>query len=457
MNCLSNITEAIGNTPLVRLNSVNEGIKGMILVKVEYMNPGHSIKDRISIKMVEDAEKAGILKPGGTIIEGTSGNTGMGLALAAIAKGYKCIFTLADKQSPEKIDILRAMGAEVMVCPTNVSPEDPRSYYSVAQKLNEDIPNSFYPNQYNHPANAQAHYESTGPEIWKDTDGKITHYAAGIGTGGTISGTSKYLKEKNAEIITIGLDSYGSVFKKYKETGIFDENEIYPYLTEGIGEDILPENVNFDVIDEIIKVTDKDAAIMTRRLAREEGLFVGWSCGSAVYGALVYAQKNLEEDDLMVIILPDHGTRYLGKVYNDNWMNDHGFLEERKFATAFDIVNNRDDPSKLVTISSDAKIGEAILMMNKEGIDQVPIISGNDFVGSLSDGKVLKELIENPELRDQPVREIMDRPFPFVSPHETIDVLSSMITGEQKALMTRDSDSKPQIITQSDLLVAMTN
>ena len=457
MNYLNNITEAIGNTPLVRLNKVNEGIDATILVKVEYMNPGHSIKDRIAIKMVEDAEKAGILKPGGTIIEGTSGNTGMGLALAAIAKGYKCIFTLADKQSPEKMDILRAMGAEVMVCPTNVSPEDPRSYYSVAEKLNKDIPNSFYPNQYNHPANALTHYETTGPEIWKDTDGKITHYVATMGTGGTISGTSKYLKEQNPDVISLAIDSYGSVFKKYKETGIFDENEIYPYLTEGIGEDILPENVDFDMIDHITKVTDKDGAIMTRRLAREEGLFVGWSCGSAVYGALEYARENLKKDDVMVIILPDHGTRYLGKIYNDNWMNDHGFLEERKFATAHDIVNDRNGSSELVTIDSGSKIGEVILMMNKEGIDQVPVISGNDFVGSLSDGKVLKALIENPELKDQSVSEIMDKPFQFVSPHTTIDVLSSMISGDQKALMTRDSENLPRIITQSDLLVAMTN
>jgi len=457
MNYLNNITEAIGNTPLVRLNKVTEGIEGTILAKVEYMNPGHSIKDRIAIKMVEDAEKAGILKPGGTIIEGTSGNTGMGLALTAIAKGYKCIFTLADKQSPEKMDILRAVGAEVMVCPTNVAPDDPRSYYSVAEKLNREIPNSFYPNQYNHPANAHSHYETTGPEIWRDTDGKITHYVATMGTGGTISGTSKYLKEQNPEVISLAIDSYGSVFKKYKETGIFDENEIYPYLTEGIGEDILPENVDFDRIDHIEKVTDKDGAIMTRRLAREEGLFVGWSCGSAVFGALEYARENLKKDDVMVIILPDHGTRYLGKIYNDNWMRDHGFLEERRFATAHDIVSNRNGSGELVTISAETKIGEAILSMNKEGIDQIPVVSENNFVGSLSDGKVLKALIENPELRDQPVSEIMDNPFPFVSPHETIDVLSSMINNEQKALMTRDSENKPQIITQSDLLIAMTN
>ncbi|MEQ9405553.1 MAG: pyridoxal-phosphate dependent enzyme [Cyclobacteriaceae bacterium] len=456
MNYLNNLTEAIGNTPLLKLNSVNKGIPGTILVKVEYFNPGNSIKDRIALKMIEDAEREGLLKPGGTIIEGTSGNTGMGLALVAIAKGYKCIFTLADKQSQEKIDILRAVGAEVIVCPTNVESDDPRSYYSVAKKLNKEIPNSFYPNQYDNKSNAISHYETTGPEIWKDTDGKITHYAAGMGTGGTISGTSKFLKEQNPDIITVGLDSYGSVFKKYKETGIFDEKEIYPYLTEGIGEDILPENVNFDLVDYIVKVTDKDAAIMTRKLAREEGLFIGWSCGSAVFGALEYAKENLKEDDVMVIILPDHGTRYLGKVYNDNWMKDHGFLEERKFATAKDIILHRNGTSELVTIDQAKTVGEAILSMNKSGIDQAPVINGNEFVGSLSDSKILGSLLENPELRDQPVSEIMDTSFQFVSPHETVDVMSSMISKDKKALLIRDESNKVHIITQSDLLVAMT-
>jgi len=395
MKYLNNLVEAIGNTPLLKLNSVNEGIKGTILVKVEYFNPGNSVKDRIALKMIEDAEQQGILKPGGTIIEGTSGNTGMGLALVAISKGYKCIFTLADKQSKEKMDVLRAMGAEVIVCPTNDPPEDPRSYYSVAKKLNEDIPNSFYPNQYDNASNAVAHYETTGPEIWRDTDGKITHYAAGMGTGGTISGTSKYLKEQNPNIVTVGLDSYGSVFKKYKETGIFDEKEIYPYLTEGIGEDILPKNVDFDMVDHIVKVTDKDAAIMTRRLAREEGLFIGWSCGSAVHGALDYARENLTDDDVMVIILPDHGTRYLGKVYNDDWMKDHGFLEERKFATAKDIILSKNGTSDLVTIDQSLKVGEAIKQMNQKGIDQAPVINGDEFVGSLSDSKILNSLIED--------------------------------------------------------------
>jgi cystathionine beta-synthase len=328
MKYLNHITEAIGNTPLVKLNNITKGIKPTILAKVEYMNPGNSVKDRMAIRMIEDAEKAGILKPGGTIIEGTSGNTGMGLALAAIAKGYKCIFTLSDKQSQEKMDILRAVGAEVRVCPTNVAPDHPDSYYSVAKRLNEEIPNSFYPNQYDNMSNWAAHYESTGPEIWEQSEGKVTHFVTGVGTGGTVTGISRYLKEQKPEVITVGIDTYGSVFKKYKETGIFDENEIYAYATEGIGEDILPKNVDFDVIDTFIKVTDKDGALMTRRLAKEEGLFVGWSCGTAVFGALEYARENnLTEDDVIVVLLPDHGTRYLAKIYNDDWMRAQGYID----------------------------------------------------------------------------------------------------------------------------------
>lgn len=322
----NHIVEAIGNTPLVKLNKVTEGIAATILAKVEYFNPGNSVKDRMAVKMIADAEEAGLIKPGGTIIEGTSGNTGMGLALAAIAKGYKCIFTLTDKQSPEKINILKAVGAEVIVCPTDVEPEDERSYYSVARRLNQEIPNSFYPNQYDNLSNTAAHYQTTGPELWEQTDQKITCFASGVGTGGTICGTAKFLKEQNPAIKSVGIDTYGSVFKKYKETGIFDKAEIYPYKTEGIGEDILPKNVNFDLIDTFVKVTDKDGAVMTRRLARDEGLFVGWSAGSAVYGALEYAREHLTADDLMVVLLPDHGTRYLAKIYNDDWMREQGYI-----------------------------------------------------------------------------------------------------------------------------------
>ena len=456
MQYYESIIDTIGNTPLVRLNRVNKGVKGTILVKVEYFNPGNSVKDRMAVRMVEDAEKAGLLRPGGTIIEGTSGNTGMGLALTAIAKGYKCIFTMADKQSQEKIDILRAVGAEVVVCPTNVAPDDPRSYYSIARRLNQEIPNSFYPNQYDNPSNSVAHYETTGPEIWQQTEGRITHFGVGVGTGGTASGTSKYLKEQNPGVLTIGIDTYGSVFKKYKETGEFDEKEVFPYLTEGIGEDILPENVDFSLIDHFIKVTDKDAAIMARRLAREEGLFVGWSCGSAVYGALEYAREHLTDDDVMVIILPDHGTRYLGKIYNDTWMKDHGFLE-RTFATARDIVHRKNGQGTLMTVTTDAKVADAIRLLNREGISQIPVVDAQgEVVGSLTDTVILHRLIEEPEVRQLSVEEVMDKPFKFVALDSTVDTLSSLIDRENKALLVRDATDAVHIITQADLLAAMT-
>ena len=325
MQYAKNILETIGNTPLVRLNNITKGIEATVLAKVEFFNPGSSVKDRMALKMVEDAEQDGRLKPGGTIVEGTSGNTGMGLALAAIVKGYQLICVSNDKQSKEKFDILRAVGAEVVVCPTNVAPEDPRSYYSTSKRIAEETPNSWYVNQYDNPSNSIAHYQQTGPEIWNQTNGKITHFVVGVGTGGTISGVGKYLKEKNPSIKIWGIDTYGSVFKKYHETGVFDENEIYPYITEGIGEDILPENVNFDVIDSFEKVTDKDAAIYTRKLAREEGIFAGNSCGAAVRG-VIQLEKHFKKEDVVVVLLHDSGSRYVGKMYNDEWMKENNFL-----------------------------------------------------------------------------------------------------------------------------------
>lgn len=325
MNFYNHIIETIGNTPMVKLNKVVD-TEALVLAKVESFNPGHSTKDRMALKMIEDAEKAGLLKEGGTVIEGTSGNTGMGLALACIQKGYKLICTISDKQSKEKMDILKAMGAEVYICPTNVAPDHPESYYSVAKRLNEEIPNSFYPNQYDNLSNRLAHYESTGPEIWEQTDGKITHFIVGVGTGGTISGIAKYLKEKNSNIKIWGVDSYGSVYKKYHETGVFDENEIYSYITEGIGEDILPDNVDFDLIDHFEKVTDKDGAIYARRLAKEEGIFAGYSCGSAIAG-LNQLKSQLNKDDVVVVLLHDHGSRYVGKIFNDDWMREQKFIE----------------------------------------------------------------------------------------------------------------------------------
>ncbi len=327
MKYAKNILETIGNTPLVRLNTIAKEIDALVLAKVETFNPGNSVKDRMALKMVEDAEADGRLQPGGTIIEATSGNTGMGLALAAIVKGYKCIFVTTDKQSKEKVDILKAVGAEVIVCPTDVQPTDAKSYYSVSKQLGEETPNSWYVNQYDNPSNAQAHYEQTGPEIWQQTDGKITHFVVGVGTGGTISGTAKYLKEQNPNIKIWGVDTYGSVFKKYHETGIFDENEIYPYITEGIGEDILPENVDFSLIDGFTKVTDKDAAVYTRKIAKEEGVFVGNSAGSAIKG-LLQLKEHFTKDDVVVVLFHDHGSRYVGKMFNDDWMRKVGFLDE---------------------------------------------------------------------------------------------------------------------------------
>ena len=453
----NSIVDTIGNTPLVKLNKVTAGISGTILAKVEYFNPGNSTKDRMALKMILDAEKAGLLKPGGTVIEGTSGNTGMGLALTAIARGYRCIFTMADKQSQEKINILKAVGAEVIVCPTNVAPDDPRSYYSVARKLNREIPNSFYPNQYDNLSNTAAHYETTGPEIWEQTKGKITHYVATVGAGGSMCGTAKFLKEKNPSLVTIGIDTYGSVFKKYKETGLFDENEIYPYLTEGFGEDILPKNVNFDVIDQFIKVTDKDGAVGARRLSREEGLFVGWSSGSAIHGALEYAREHLRKDDLMVILLPDHGTRYLAKVYNDQWMKDHGFLETRAFGSAREILAARNGKNSLFTVPRSSRVGEAIRVMNREGIDQIPVTEQDNFVGSVSSSSLLEKIIQDPNLQDKQVGDIMDKPMLFVAPDSTLDVLSSLLNKDNKAVLVRDAQEKVHIITQHDVLKAMTS
>jgi cystathionine beta-synthase len=399
MKIYNNILETIGNTPLVRINNITKDCKATVLAKIETFNPGNSIKDRMALKMVEDAEKDGRLKPGGTIIEGTSGNTGMGLAIAAIIKGYKCIFTTTDKQSKEKVDALRAFGADVIVCPTNVEPEDPRSYYSVSSRLEKEVPNAWKPNQYDNPSNAMAHYEQTGPEIWEQTEGKITHLVVGVGTGGTICGTGRYLKEKNPNIKIWGIDTYGSVFKKYKETGIFDKEEIYPYITEGIGEDFLPANVDFNVIDLFEKVTDKDAALMTREITKQEGIFAGNSAGSAMAG-LMQLKDKLTENDVVVVIFHDHGTRYLGKMFNDDWMRSKGFFD-KKGLTAKDLVNINAG-GELVTIESTDTIEKALTLMNSMDISQIPVTNNKRIVGSINENKLFEVIVRMRKLRQVP-------------------------------------------------------
>lgn len=449
----NNILETIGNTPLVKLNKIVEEVPATILAKVETTNPGNSVKDRMGLKMVEDAEKAGLIKPGGTIIECTSGNTGMGIALAAIVKGYKCIFTTSDKQSKEKIDILRALGAEVIVCPTNVTPDDPRSYYSIAERLSQEIPNSFWCNQYDNLSNRLAHYESTGPEIWEQTEGKITHFVVGVGTGGTISGVGRYLKEKNPDIKIWGIDTYGSVFKKYHETGEFDENEIYPYITEGIGEDIIPKNVDFDIIDHFEKVTDKDGAIGTRLLAKQEGIFVGNSAGSAVMGIRQMADQ-LKEDDVVVVLFHDHGSRYVGKFFNDDWMRDRGFLDDE--LTVKDIINQKRDKA-FHTLNMSQTVKHALDFMKTHDISQLPVVNAeNEIVGSITESLVLNSLLENPMGNsEKAVGEIMGDAFPTVQSDLAITKLSRYFDQKIPAVLAIDRAGISHIITKYDIIQAM--
>ncbi|HEY9003049.1 MAG TPA: pyridoxal-phosphate dependent enzyme [Mucilaginibacter sp.] len=447
----NNILETIGNTPMVRLNTITKDIPATVLAKLETFNPGNSIKDRMALKMIEDAERNGLLKPGGTIIEGTSGNTGMGLAIAAVIKGYKCIFTSTDKQSKEKFDALRAFGAEVIVCPTNVDPEDPRSYYSVSSRLEREVPNSWKPNQYDNLSNSQAHYEQTAPEIWDQTEGKITHLVAGVGTGGTISGIAKYLKEKNPNIKVIGIDTYGSVFKKYKETGIFDKDEIYPYITEGIGEDFLPKNVDFSLIDHFEKVTDKDAALMTREVALKEGIFAGNSTGSAVAGVL-QVKHMFKEGDVVVIIFPDHGSRYMAKMYNEDWLRERGFLKDEKL-TAKDIIKKK-ERQEIITIDCEKSILEAINVIKSLNISQIPVTQKGMVIGKITESDILDALLENPALKSYPVQTITTAPFPFVDLNTSIDRISAMIHKDNIAVLVEDQGNI-EIITQYDIINAI--
>lgn len=450
MDIKNNILETIGNTPLIRLNKITKDIPATVVAKVDYFNPGNSIKDRMALKMVEVAEQEGKLKPGGTIIECTSGNTGMGLALAAVVKGYKCIFVTTDKQSKEKADILKAVGAEVIVCPTNVMPEDPMSYYSVAKRLATEIPNSFHMNQYDNLANRQAHYESTGPEIWKQTDGKITHLVCTAGTGGTIVGTAKYLKEQNPGIQVWAIDVYGSLLTKYFRTGEIDMKEVHPYISEGFGEDFVPQNYDMSVIDHFEQVTDKDGAIMARRLAKEEGLFCGYSAGSCLTG-LMQLKSRLKKDDLVVCIFHDHGSRYVGKIYNDQWMIERGFIEVKTFR---DIVSAR-GTKKLITVTPEQSVSEAVDLMRKYDIEQLPVINGSGPIGAISENGLFQKVFNNPEIKNAKVETVLEPPYPVVDFETPVERLKTLIHKDNGAVLSKDEAGSYHIVTKYDVIQAL--
>ena len=447
---LNNILETIGNTPLIKLNKITNHLPCTVLAKVEYFNPGNSIKDRMALKMLEVAEKEGKIKPGGTIIEGTSGNTGMGLALAACVKGYKCIFTTTDKQSKEKADILKAVGAEVIVCPTNVEPEDPRSYYSVSKRLATEVPNSWYVNQYDNLANRLAHYEQTGPEIWEQTEGKVTHLVVATGTGGTIVGTGKYLKEKNPNIKIWAIDSYGSLLKKYFETGELDQKEVYPYISEGFGEDFVPQNYDMQYIDKFEKVTDKDGAVMARRIAKEEGMFCGYSAGSVLQGMLQLSNE-LTKDDVVVLIFHDHGSRYVGKVYNDEWMMERGFLDVKTFK---DVINGRGS-KKIITVTPTQTVMEAITLMKKYDIENIPVLEAGVNVGAISESGLFSKILNDVDIKNQPIQQVMEKPYPEVSFDTRVERLSTFITKENGAVLSKDESGTYHIVTKYDIIQSL--
>ncbi|MCG2613630.1 pyridoxal-phosphate dependent enzyme [Terrimonas sp. NA20] len=450
MNIKNNILETIGNTPMIRLNKVAKDIPATVLAKVDYFNPGNSIKDRMALKMVEVAEQEGKLKPGGTIIEGTSGNTGMGLALAAVVKGYKCIFVTTDKQSKEKADILKAVGAEVIVCPTNVMPEDPRSYYSVAARLAKEVPNSYHMNQYDNLANRLAHYETTGPEIWEQTGGKITHLICTAGTGGTIVGTAQYLKEKNPDVQIWAIDVYGSLLTKYFRTGEIDMNEVHPYISEGFGEDFVPKNYDMSVIDHFEQVTDKDGAVMARKLAREEGLFCGYSAGSCLQG-LMQLKGKLKKDDVVVCIFHDHGSRYVAKIYNDQWMIERGFLDVKTFK---DVISSR-GTKRLITIEPQQTVAEAVELMKKYDIEQIPVMNNEGPLGSISESGLFQKVFNNPEIKSSKVADVLEPTLPIVTFDTPVEKLSPLINKGNGAILSKDEAGNYHIITKYDILQAL--
>jgi cystathionine beta-synthase len=448
----NNIIEGVGHTPLIRLNRINKNLKPQIWIKAEMMNPGGSVKDRIGVTMIDDAEKKGLLKPGGTIIEGTSGNTGMGLALVAAVRGYKCVFTTTDKQSKEKVDLLKALGAEVIVCPTAVEPEDPRSYYSVAKKLAREIPNAYYPNQYDNPLNPEAHYRTTGPEIWEDSDGKITHFVCGMGTGGTISGAGKYLKEKNPKIKIVGIDPEGSLYYDFHKTGKIVKARTY--VVEGIGEDFFPTTMDMGILDDVVQVNDEECFVVARRLAKQEGIFTGGSGGGCLSAALRVAQ-DLGPKDYVVVLLPDTGMRYLSKVYNDEWMRERGYVESSVRITAMEVVNAKQQMGKsreMVIARPYQTVFHALKTMQEQDISQIPVFEENLPIGTMYEDQILTLALQGKDLRKLVVREVMSKPMPKVPKTAPVERITYILSHENPAIFVEMDDSKFEILTKYDLM-----
>jgi cystathionine beta-synthase len=444
----------LGHTPLVRLNKVTKGVRGHIFAKVEYFNPGGSVKDRIGIEMIEDAEREGRLRPGGTIVEATSGNTGVGLAIAAAIKGYKCVFTMPDKMSLEKIRLLRAFGAEVIITPTAVPHESPESYTEVAKKVVRETPNSILANQYYNPRNPEAHYKTTGPEIWADTGGQIDYFVCGIGTGGTISGTAKYLKEQNPKVKIVGVDPVGSMLKEWfyaKKPA----TQMKTYKVEGIGQDFVPGTINFDVIDDIVDTSDKEAFMMCRRLTREEGLFVGGSCGSAVAGALRYAEK-MKEDEVMVVLLPDTGERYLSKIYNDDWMKENGFLVPDRVTVKYVLEHKAVNVRRLVAITPTTSVREALAYFREHDISQLPVIDKGKPVGTVTDNDLLTAVLADNATLDAKVSSLMKPSYPIIGSSSPVEHAIDFLKKKDAAVLIEEEKKIIGILTRYDVIEYMT-
>jgi len=451
MKCNS-ILDAIGNTPLIKLSRVAKDLAAEVYVKAEYLNPGGSMKDRIAVPMIDEAERKGLLRPGGTIVEATSGNTGMSLAILAAVRGYKVVFTINDKQSREKIDQLKAFGAEVIVCPTAVEPEDPRSFYSVAKKLAREIPNAYYANQYDNPTNPEAHYRTTGPEIWKDTDGKITHFVCGLGTGGTASGAGRFLKEQNPSLKVIGVDPYGSLYHEYWKTGNIGKSRTY--VVEGIGESILPGALDFSVLDDIVQVNDEECFLWARRLAKREGIFTGGSGGGCVSAALRVA-KNCKQGDVVVGLLPDAGTRYLSKIFNDSWMRELGYADAEVTLTAADVIRVKRERGKrreLIVVGPNRTVFQALQTMQQQDISQLPVFEDGRSVGTIFEDKILNLALQGKDLRKLIVREVMGPPLPQVASNAPVERVTHFLSHESPAVFVEMESGEFEVLTKFDLM-----